>query len=258
MTLEEARAELAGIAAQLAQQYPDDNEGWSVRLVTFYDWLIPEQTRESLIVLQGAVALVLLIACVNVANLLLAQRRRAQRELAIRVAVGASRARILWHGLMESLLLGVARRRGGPCAGGAPRFACCRSTPRAIVPRVDEASIDWAVMIFAAVCAIAAAAVFGLLPSLHAAREHGPGAARDEPRSDRRAQPSADSLHADGGGSGLVGRPLDRRRAAAPQLRSLQRVDPGFDVEAVMTGRVMLASPTAFDTRTSVSTSGAA
>ncbi len=107
VTLDEARTELAGIAAQLSQQYPEDNEGWSVRLLTFYEWLIPERVRDSLIVLQGAVVLVLLIACVNVANLLLARGAARARELAIRVAVGASRTRILWHGLMESLLLGI-------------------------------------------------------------------------------------------------------------------------------------------------------
>ena len=248
VTLEEGRAELVGIAAQLAQRYSKDNEGWSVRLVTFYDWLIPEQTRESLIVLQGAVALVLLIACANVANLLLARGAARNRELAIRVAVGASRARLLWHGLMESLLLGVAGAAAGLVLAAAT-IRVLSTYAASIVPRVEDASIDWAVVTFAAMCAIASAAVFGLLPSLHAAREQG------------------QALHETSRGA-TGGRGRHRIRAALTVTEvalsvalligaglllrsfvSLQRVEPGFDVEAVMTGRIMLASASAFGTR---------
>jgi putative ABC transport system permease protein len=248
VSLEEGRAELVGIAAQLAQRYPKDNEGWSVRLVTFYDWLIPQQTRESLIVLQGAVVLVLLIACANVANLLLARGAARNRELAIRVAVGASRARIVWHGLMESLLLGVA----GAAAGLVLATVTIRvlaTYAATIVPRVDEASIDWVVVIFAAMCAIVSAAVFGFVPAVHAAREHG------------------QALHETSRGA-TGGRAHHRLRAALTiaevalsvalligaglllrSFVSLQRVEAGFDVNSVMSGRVMLASASAFGTR---------
>ncbi len=247
VTLDEARAELTAIAARLAQQYPKDNEGWSVRLVTFYDWLLPQQARESLLVLQGAVLLVLLIACINVANLLLARGAARHKELAIRVAVGASRTRIVWHGLLESCVLALV--------GGAAGVGLAAITIRVlsvyaanIVPRVDEVSIDRVVLSFAIVSALVSAAAFGLLPSLHAAREQG------------------QALHdASRGSTGGRGRQRIRATLTVVEvalsvtlligggllLRSfltLQRVDAGFDVDAVMTGRVMLASASAFDT----------
>ncbi len=77
VTLEEARAELASIAAALAQQYPDSNRGWGVRVALFYDWLIPAESRSALIVLFGAVALVFLIACGNVDQPAARARRNA-------------------------------------------------------------------------------------------------------------------------------------------------------------------------------------
>ena len=248
VTLDEARAELTAIADRLAHQYPEDNEGWSVRLVTFYEWLIPEQTRESLIVLQGAVLLVLLIACVNVANLLLARGATRHKELAIRVAVGASRARIIWHGLMESLLLAIVSAGAGLLLA-AMTVRVLSAYAAEIVPRVDEATIDWMVLSFAAACALISAAGFGLLPSLHAAREQGPtlhdtsrgtagGPGRQRIRAALTVAEVALSVAL------LIGAGLLLR-----SFVSLQRVDAGFDVDSVMTGRVMLASAAEFDTR---------
>jgi ABC-type antimicrobial peptide transport system permease subunit len=80
-SMDQARTELETIAARLGQQYPESNKGWGIVVRSFCDWLIPETTRRSLIVLLGAVALVLLIACVNVVNLLLARASGRQREL---------------------------------------------------------------------------------------------------------------------------------------------------------------------------------
>jgi hypothetical protein len=86
-SIDQARTELETIAARLGQQFPESNKGWGIVVNSFYDWLIPETTRTSLLVLLGAVALVLLIACVNVVNLLLARASGRQRELSIRVAM---------------------------------------------------------------------------------------------------------------------------------------------------------------------------
>ena len=248
VTLDQARAELAAIAAQLAEQHPADNDGWTVRLVTFDEWLLPRQVRDSLVVLQGAVLLVLLIACINVTNLLLARGVARQKETAIRVAVGASRARIMWHALIESAVLAFI----GAAAGlglAAVTVRVLSVYAATVVPRVDEASIDWVVLSFGLVCALATAAAFGLLPALHATREHG------------------HALHdANRGTTGGRGRQAIRASLTVAEvslsvalligagllLRSfvtLQRVDAGFDVDAVMTGRIMPASATEFDTR---------
>jgi putative ABC transport system permease protein len=91
-SIDQARTELETIAARLGQQYPESNKGWGVLVTSFYEWLVPESTRQSLLVLLGAVALVLLIACGNVVNLLLARGAGRQRELSIRAAMGASRS----------------------------------------------------------------------------------------------------------------------------------------------------------------------
>jgi predicted permease len=248
VTFDQARAELTGIAANLARLHPKDNEGWSVRFLTFYDWLIPASTRESLVVLQGAVALVLLIACVNVANLLLARGAARQKELAIRVALGASRGRIVWHGVMESVLLAL----GGATAGLGLAAATIRllSTYESdTIPRLAEASIDAPVLAFASLTALISAALFGLIPSVHAAREHGGRALHDSSR----------------GATGGRGRQRMRTTLTVAEVAlsvalligaglllrsfvSLQQVDPGFDARSLMTGRVMLASRTTFDT----------
>ena len=243
VTIETARAELSAIAARLAQQYPADNEGWGVLLLSFYDWLIPESTRQSLVVLQGAVGLVLLIACVNVANLLLARGAARQKELAIRVAIGASRGRIMWHGALESLLLGGAGRRGGRGPRRGDRSGCCRCMPRprcrgSMRPRSTRAVLAFAV-----------------------ARRRWMRRAgwRDPVRFRRRASRARDGCTtraaarpADGRDSGCavsltvaeVALSVALLIGAGLLLRSfvsLQQVNAGFDVNAVMTGRVMLA-----------------
>jgi putative ABC transport system permease protein len=247
VTFEQARAELTAIAAQLAEAYPADNGGWSVRLVTFDDWLVPEQVRDSLVVLQGAVLLVLLIACINVANLLLARGAARQKETAIRVAMGASRTRIIWHGLMESGVLAfIGAAAGVGLAAITVRLLSVHAA--AVVPRVAEASIDWVVLSFAVFCAVASAAAFGLLPSLHAAREHGQtlhDASRGTTGGHGRQRIRASLTVAEVSLSValLIGAGLLLR-----SLITLQQVDAGFDVAAVMTARVMPANATEFDT----------
>jgi predicted permease len=113
VTLEQGRSELLAVAEQLAEEYPADNAGWSVRLVGFDEWLVPREVRDSLVLLQGAVLLVLLVACINVANLFLARGAARRKETAIRLTVGASRARIVWHGLVESTLLALIGAAAG-------------------------------------------------------------------------------------------------------------------------------------------------
>jgi putative ABC transport system permease protein len=248
VSLDEARTELTAVAARLAQQYPADNEGWTVRLVTFYDWLIPAPTRQSLVVLQGAVLLVLLIACVNVANLLLARGAARQKELAIRVAIGASRGRIVWHGAMEALILaGLGAAAGLGVAAAALRVLSTYAA--SAVPRLDEARVDARVLAFAALSALAAAVLSGVLPSIHAARDHGGQVLHDATRGStggrgrRRLRATLTVAEVALSVALLIGAGLLLR-----SFVNLQQVDPGFAVDGLMTGRVMLTSRTAFDT----------
>jgi hypothetical protein len=107
VTLEGANAEMVGIARALEQSYPDSNTGWSVALQSIYDAAVPEQIRRALLLLLAAAALVLLIATTNVANLSLARATARQREISIRVALGAQRRRIVAQVLVEAVMLAL-------------------------------------------------------------------------------------------------------------------------------------------------------
>jgi putative ABC transport system permease protein len=239
-TIEQATTELETIAAQLGQQYPESNKGWSVVVDSFYDWLVPETTRQSLLVLLGAVALVLLIACVNVVNLLLARAAGRQRELSIRAAMGASRARVVRQQLLESCLIALA----AAMAGLAITFAATRlliALGPDSVPRLDELSIDARVFAFAVGIALVTMAVFGVAPAIQAARQDPQDALRAEGR------------HSTGGAGrkriramltiGEVALSVALLIGAGLLIRSfarLQQVDPGFSVPGLMTARVTL------------------
>ncbi len=106
-TVEQAEAELQTIAARLAAEYPRTNTGWSARIESLYDAVVEAPTRRSMIVLMSAVGLLLLIACVNVANLMLARGTRRQREVSTRMALGASRGRVAAQLLVEAGVLSV-------------------------------------------------------------------------------------------------------------------------------------------------------
>ena len=110
--LKQAQTQISATNARLRPAYPDTNKGWDVRLVALHDLLVRE-VKPSLLVLFGAVAFVLLIACANVANLLLARGASRKKEVAIRAAMGASRGRILRQMMTESLLLSVIGGMGG-------------------------------------------------------------------------------------------------------------------------------------------------
>lgn len=181
MSIERATSELKTIAARLATQYPASNEGWSVRTLSFYDWLVPDTTRRSLLVLLGAVGLVLLIACGNVVNLLLARGATRQRELAIRAAMGATRGRVARQLLAESALIAIAAGGLGiAVAFGAVRLRLAMGPDS--VPRLDELSIDWAVSAYAIGVALATMTVFGLLPAIQMSRRDPQDALRADAR----------------------------------------------------------------------------
>jgi putative ABC transport system permease protein len=189
-TIDRAHSELAGIALRLGEQYPDSNKGWSVRLASFYDWLIPEPTRQSLVILLGAVGGLLLIACANVASLLLARGAARQKELAIRVALGARRWRIIRQLLTESLLLALVACVAGLGVASAATRVLVAYGPES-VPRLDEASLDLNVIVFALGVSMVTVLVFGLIPAIQVSRQRPAATLQDAARgssSDRARQ----------------------------------------------------------------------
>ena len=164
VTPEQAARELAGVGERLAAQAPATNRGWLARPVPVLENMLGYY-RPALFVLLGAVALLLLTACLNVASLLLARATARAREIAVRAALGASRARLLRQMLVESLLLSLA----GTAAGAAGAIALLRAGVAALpmeVPRLAHVSVDLRLLGVALAIVVATAMVFGLLPAL--------------------------------------------------------------------------------------------
>src|SRR4051812_7144800 len=166
--LVQAQAELDVISDRLARQYPEGNHGVSVEARPLHDYAV-QNVRQSLLVLVGAVAFVLLIACANVANLLLARAVGRQKEIAIRTAIGASRARIAVQLLVESIVLAV----GGGLAGlllafwAVPLLAALAG---ANPPDAGAIAIDPAALLFTLAISLATGFVFGVAPAFQTTR----------------------------------------------------------------------------------------
>ena len=166
--LQQAQAEMNTISDRLQQQYPDDDKGWGATVLPLHDDMVSD-VRTPLLVLLGAVAFVLLIACVNVANLALAKTFSRQKEIAIRTALGASWPRVLRQLLTETVLLALA--------GGVLGLSCAHFGIRLIVafladrlPSSTEVSLDSRVLAFTAVISTVSGIVAGVLPAVRLAR----------------------------------------------------------------------------------------
>lgn len=163
-----AQTDLDLLARRLAEAFPDTDQGWSLRLVPLQDEVV-SGVRTGLLVLWGAVAFVLLIACVNVAAILLSRGVARRRELAVRAAMGASRARLARLALVESLVLAVA---GGGLGLGLAVWGSrllVRWAPVAL-PRSSEAGVDGRVLAFTLLASGAAGVLAGLIPALFSLR----------------------------------------------------------------------------------------
>lgn len=235
--LQQARSEMNVISVRLERAFPKENAGWGATVISLQDVIVGD-IRMSLVMLLGAVALVLLIACANVGNLLFARALARRKELAIRAALGAGRARVFQQLLVEALLLAFA--------GGAIGLLLAQGSLDAAaalladqLPRADEIALDARVLLFVTGASMLTGLLAGVVPALRAGRTD-----------------LTESLKEGGRHDGAVG--IRTRRlliicevalsvvllmGAAVMLRSLlslRGVDAGFDPHGVLTMRVSL------------------
>src|SRR5687767_5381685 len=235
----QAQTEMDTINQRLEQAYAIANTGWTVRLTELRERLVGE-LRPALIMLFGAVALVLLIACANVANLLLARSAYRQKEIALRTALGASRWRIVRQLLTESVLLSVVSGAIGLALSvWLIKLLVAISPPDS--PRFDEISINWQVFVFAFGLTILAGLLFGLLPALQTSRGNlnetlkesrrtgAPGATRNRVGSFLIVSEVALSFVLLAGAGLLI-----------KSFIQLRKIDPGFNSENVLAVRLTL------------------
>jgi len=242
LTVEQASSEMAVLAKRMSDESPGGygygKYGWGIWLQPLQEQIVGG-TRPALLVLLGAVGCVLLIACVNVANLLLARTASRQREVALRAAVGAGRGRLVRQLLTEALVLGAAGGGLGILLAWWGMDALLALAPTAI-PRQGEIRIDAVVLAFTGGLSLASAALFGMLPALQLAHGDLHGSLKDGARASlgRRGRRLGNTLVVSEVALALV-----LLVAAGLMIRSfaqLLAVDPGYDPQGVLTGRVFL------------------
>ncbi|HSR68208.1 MAG TPA: ABC transporter permease [Acidobacteriota bacterium] len=235
------QAEFDALAARLRQEHPQSNSDFGIRLVPLQEQLVGE-VKDSLMMLWAAVGLVLLVACVNLANLMLVRNMGRSREMAVRKALGAGRMQTLWQSLLESLFVAL----GGGAAGAVLALLsldAVKSLAPSGLPRLDQVAIDPRVLLFSFALSLAAGVLFGIIPALRIARLDPAGALQQ-------------------GGRGLAGgRSASRFQrglvvaevalsvvlliAAGLSLRSfleVMRESPGYDSQGLLAVRVYAPS----------------
>ena len=251
ISFEQASLDMKGLAAQLSSEAPQRNAGWSVTLVPVHEQMV-DQIRPALQVLAGAALFVLLVSCVNVANLLLARSTLREREMGVRTVLGAGRGRLIRQLLVESLSLAAI----GGVAGLVLAFVFHRGllalvADRIPVPRLNQVSLDLTVVALTMALSLVTGLVFGLVPAIVSARSindsfreggrHGSG-----PRA-RRVLGTLVAVE--------VALSLVLLTGAGLLVRSFVRlssISPGFRAEGLLTMRVQLP-PSRYDTSERVS-----
>ena len=246
VTVEQASADVKRFAQQLARQYPDyypPSSGWGVIIVPLREELVA-QIRPALLILMAATGIVLLIACANIANLLLARSSAREKEMAVRASLGAGQGRIIRQLLTESLLLSLIGCAAGLALGELGVIAI-RGLHADILPRVGKLEFDSTMLWFALAMAVFAGLLFGLAPAIHVSRPLLHEAMKEAGR------------EGSGGRRGLrmrnalviseIAFSLLLVTGAGLAIRSfyqLLRVDPGFRTDHILTMRMNLPSLT--------------
>jgi putative ABC transport system permease protein len=166
VSLEQARQQMNAIAARIARHYPNSNRGWTVQIERYEDIRVDESLQQSLYILMAAVGAVLLIGCVNIANLLLARGADREHELAIRSALGAGRRRLICQLLTESVVLAGVGGAGGLALGWAMMKVLLVSMPPSLFATEARVQLDHQVLLFAASLIIISGVLFGIVPAL--------------------------------------------------------------------------------------------
>ena len=170
VTMDQAQANMDAIGARIARDYPHSNKDWGVHLDRLSDIVVGNDLRQSLKILLGAVGLLLLLGCANLANLSLARGTNREREVVVRAALGASRGRILRQFLTESLTLSLAGGALGIAAGYVMMRGLEQLLPPLYLPREAVVALDWRALGFSAAVAVLTGVLFGVAPAVHASR----------------------------------------------------------------------------------------
>jgi predicted permease len=248
LTMEQAAADMTAVANNLAAAFPDANKGISAKLIPLKQWIVGG-LRSILLVLLGSVGFVLLIACVNVANLLLARSTSRTREFAIRAALGASQRRVLRQLLAESVVLALTGGALGLLLASWGTRAALSVLPTAL-PRAEEIGLDARVLLFTLAISLLAGVLFGLAPALKMSPVNLQGTLNESGRgmSGTRHRVQGVFIVAE------MAMALVLLCGAGLMIRSLTRlwnVDPGFNARNVLTvglslpPSMMTASPDA-------------
>jgi predicted permease len=249
ISYEAAQARLNGIGEEQKKLYPTDSSG--IRLRSYAQWLVGDY-RTRLLILMGAVSLVLLIACTNVANLLLARGAARSREMALRTALGAAGGRLVRQILAETLLLALISAALGTLLGFWMTRTLIALAPEGI-PRLEETRFDPSVLAFTLMAAIVASFVAGVVPALAATRAEIPALRGEHRAGGSRSQGRIRFVLV----SSEIALALALLAGAGLLVRSaleMGRVQPGFDPRGVLAARVTLPRDAYLDPETVIRT----